>query len=461
MSAPSAPAPYREGIIPNLDPLLAACIPQSGPLHRHLAWAVKTTDAEAVFHLGAILPCWAHTVAAHGFVIDEDHRYVPRLWSMLIGVPASAKSTAMKRAMGLYKRFYASLRSDPRQADPFVIAEGSIPGIFEALAERHDPDLDLSHGVVYRDEAARLLDSKDTSVSDMLCNIIDGEDVKRHLRGARAANREAAGSVKDSLVHPAFSGLLTTTFSRLREVTKASFLEGGLYSRFLWFVGQPKLPEQSLTYSLHRDEEDEVYRSWTDWARWANGQQALGHPLVVRVPPDVVELLRSTLFESLQQHGKSDNRLNAARKRALTQAVQLAGLYALSQCRLFVAPEDMDAAINLVEFSLSGLERLDPSLAVDPFMQGVDGLFHAIASAGEAGLPTAKVYAAVRKSKSIVEGMLDTLVAEGSVRRVAVSTGRPGRPAVLWIANGPARFHGEPLEPAQASEGSEDSPTIN
>jgi hypothetical protein len=315
--------------------------------------------------------------------------------------------------------------------------------------------------VVYRDEAARLLDSKDTSVSDMLCNIIDGEDVKRHLRGARAANREAAGSVKDSLVHPAFSGLLTTTFSRLREVTKASFLEGGLYSRFLWFVGQPKLPEQSLTYSLHRDEEDEVYRCWQDWTRWANGQQALGQPLVVRVPPDVVELLRSTLFESLQQHGKSDNRLNAARKRALTQAVQLAGLYALSQCRLSVASEDMDAAINLIEYSLAGLERLDPSLAVDPFMQGVDHLFHAIASAGEAGLPTAKVYAAVRKSKAIVEGMLDTLVAEGSVRRVGVSTGRPGRPAIFWIANGPARFHGEPDAPSEPSDGSEASPTIN
>lgn len=450
-------SPYREGIIPNLDPDLAACVPSAGPIHRHLAWAVKTTDAEAIFHLGSILPCWSHAVASHGFVIDDDHRMTPRLWSMLIGVPASAKSTAMKRAMNLYRRFYDKQRT----SDPFVIAEGSVPGIFEALADRLDADLGISHAVVYRDEAARLLDNKDTSVSDMLCNIIDGEDVKRHLRSARAANREAPGSVKDTLVKPAFSGILTTTFSRLREVTKASYLEGGLYSRFLWFVGQPRLPQQSLTYSLHRDEEDDVLAAWTDWSRWALGQAALGVPLVVKVPPECIELLRATLFANLERHGASDNRLNAARKRGIQQAIQLAGLYALSQSRLVVEPEDMDAAINLVEFCLAGLERLDPSLAVDEFMQTVDHAFHAIAGAGPAGLSTSKVYAAVRRSKAIVDAMLETLIAEGSVRRVQVNTGKPGRPALAYVANGAARFHGEPEEPSAASDGPETGRSVN
>lgn len=448
---------YREGVIPDLDPNLAGCIPQSGPIHRHLAWAVKTTDAEAVFHLGSILPCWAHLAASHGFVIDEDHRLTPRLWSMLIGVPASAKSTAMKRAMGLYRRVYEAQRN----ADPFVIAEGSIPGIFEALAERLDVDLGLSHGIIYRDEAARLLDNKDTSVSDMLCNIIDGEDVKRHLRSARAANREAPGSVKDTLIKPAFSGILTTTFSRLREVTKASYLEGGLYSRFLWFVGQPHLPAQSLTYSPHRLEEDAVAVAWADWNRWALGQAALGSPLVIKVPPECVELLRATLFANLERHGKSDNRLNAARKRGLTQAIQLAGLYALSQCRLHVLPEDMDAAINLVEFCLAGMERLDPSLAVDEFMQSVDAAFHVIASAGAAGCNMARIYAAVRRSKTQVDAMLDTLQAEGSIRRMAVRTGKAGRPAILLVANGPARFAGEPEDASEPEDGSDAGTTIN
>lgn len=430
---------YREGSIDALSPDLAACLPPSGPLHRYMAWAIKTTDAEALFHLGSILPCWSHAVASRGFRIDEQHRIVPKVWTFLVGVPASSKSTAMKRATTLYRSFVQATGT----IDPFVLAEGSVPGIFEALAERYDPTLDATPGIVYRDEAARLLDTKD-SVADMLCNIIDGEDVKRHLRGARAANADKANSVKDTLVRPSFAGILTTTFSRLREVTKASYLEGGLYSRFLWFVGQPRLPNQSLEWDPHRAEEAQVLTAWEDWARWANGQQALGTPLVVKVSREVTELLRSTLFADLERHGATDNRLNAARKRGLTQAVQIAGLYALSQCRLFATPEDMDAAINLVELCLGGLERLDPSLAVDEFMQVTDAAFHVVASAGPSGLPTSRLYASLRRSKNVVDAIVETLLAEGSIRRVKTATGKPGRPATMLAACGTTRYSGDP-----------------
>lgn len=426
-----------------LPPDLDACLPASGPLRDYMSWAIKTTDAEPLFHVGSILPAFAAEAAMRRFTIDRNHRMVPRVWTFLVGVPASSKSTCMKRAMGVLKK-YTEATSAP---DPTVIAEGSVPGIFEALADRFDPDLGMSTGLVYRDEAARLLDTKD-SVADMFCNIIDGETVKRHLRGARAANREQAGAVKDTLEVPAFSGLLTTTFSRLREVTKASYLEGGLYSRFLWFVGKPSLPPQSLTFDPHRDEEARVVDSWVAWHRWALSQQALGIPPVVDVPVGVVELLRATLFAALERHGRTDDRLNAARKRALSQAIQLAGLYALSQRRLVVEPEDMDAAINLVEACLAGLERLDPSLAVDEFMVTVDSAFHAIHAAGPTGIPTSRLYAVLRRGKGVVDGVVDTLVAEGSVRHEDRRTGKAGRPARVLVACGDHRYASVPEEDA-------------
>jgi hypothetical protein len=423
-----------------LPPDLAACLPSSGPLHRYMTWAVKTTDAEPLFHLGAILPCFASEAATHGVLIDEAHRIVPRVWSFMVGVPASSKSTAMKRAMGLYRTHVAS----QGLVDPFVIAEGSVPGIFEALCDKHNTDRNLSLGIVYRDEAARLLDTKD-SVGDMLCNIIDGETVKRHLRGVRSANREAPGSVRDTLHAPAFSGILTTTFSRLREVTKPSHLEGGLYSRFLWFVGQPRLVGQSMTFDPHRDEERDVANAWGDWSKWLLGQEVLGHALTVQVPRDVVELLRATLFTSLEEHGKTDNRLNAARKRGLSQAMQIAGLYALSQHRLVANAEDMDAAINLVELCLAGLERVEPSLAVDEFMQAADFAFHAIAGASPTGMPVSRLYSVLRRAKPFVDGIVETLVAEGSVRLSdPIRTGKPGRPSRVLVACGPMRYAGDP-----------------
>lgn len=431
---------YTPGPIEGLSDEILNCIPPQGPIHRYISWAIKTTDAEPLFHLGSILPCWAHAVCTRGFSIDEDHRMVPKLWSFLVGVPASSKSTAMKRALSLYRRHYTT-------RDPFVLAEGSVPGIFEALCDNFDYELDASVGVVYRDEAARLLDTQD-SIADMLCNIIDGETVKRHLRGARAANKESPGSVRDTLLRPSFSGILTTTFSRLREVTKASYLEGGLYSRFLWFVGQPRLVGQSLTWNPHRAEEDDVLASWADWSAWANGLEALGHNRVIRVPPLCVELLRSTLFANLERHGATDNRLNAARKRGINQAILVAGLYAASQQRDTVNEDDMDRAINLVEFCLQGLERLDPSLAVDEFMQHVDFAFHAIVGAGDFGLNSSKLFAILRRPKNIVDGIVETLIAEGSIRCVERRTGARGRPAMTYVANGPARFAGEPQDDA-------------
>lgn len=420
---------------------LQACVPAAGPLRAYLDWAVKTTDAEHLFHVGSILPCWAHEACVRGFRIDSQQRHVPKLWTFLVGVSASSKSTAMKRATSLYRGH----TSKAGMLDPFLIAEGSVPGIFEAMAERFDVELDMTPGILYRDEAARLLDTTD-SIADMLCNVIDGEDVKRHLRGARAANAQAAGSVKDTLVRPAFSGLLTTTFSRLREVTKSSYLEGGLYSRFLWFAGSPRLPEQSLFVDLHLAEAQRVAELWGDWAGWALAQQTLGRQLVVEVPRHVIELLRSTLFATLVQHGTRDDRLNATRKRGLHQAIMVAALYALNDRRLEVVEEDMDRAINLIEFCLRGLERLDASLAVDDLMVAADQAFHVIASAGPHGVARSRLYPALRKSKWWVDQIIDTLLAEGSVRTVARATGKPGRPPTNLVACGPHRYAGEPAD---------------
>jgi len=395
-----------------------------------MAWAVKTTDADPLFHLAAILPCWAHECCSYGFRIDAGNEYIPRLWTFTVGAPASSKSTAIRRALGVYRQ--VAIRGD--LADPFVQAEGSVPGLFEALAERFEPELGITPGIVYRDEAARLLDTRD-SVADMLCNIIDGDDVKRHLRGARKANREEAGSVADTLRSPTYSGLLATTFARLREVTKTTYLEGGLYSRFLWFVGPSTPGPQSLTVDPHRDEEAAVVAAWGEWARWPLGMQTLGLDSTVLLPEESLQLLEATLFRDLQEGAADGNdRVNAMRKRSLTQATIVAGLYALSQQRMSIELDDMDRAIRLVRLCLEGYLRVDPTLAADPIMVAADIAFHAIATAGDLGIVKGKLYPILRAPKALIDQVLDTLVDEDAIERIDVHTGKRGRPAIRYRA---------------------------
>jgi len=440
MSTTPAPAALPE---PHYTPgkldasaALAACVPESGPLHRYLSWAIKTTDADPLFHIASILPCWAHECCVQGFRIDRANELVPKIWTFTVGAPASSKSTAIRRALGVYRQHVIRAGG----LDPLVQAEGSVPGLFEALAERWDPDLGITPGVVYRDEAARLLDTRD-SVADMLCNIIDGDEVKRHLRGARAANRENAGSVADTLRNPTYSGLLATTFARLREVTKTTYLEGGLYSRFLWFVGPARPGTQLLTVDPHLDEQAEVVQAWANWARWPLGLGALAEDLTVDVPKVAVDLLEATLFSDLQSGVTAGNdRLNAMRKRALTQAILVAGLYALNHRRLTVEVDDMARAIRLVRLCLSGYERIDPTLAADPIMVSADVAFHAIAGAGDLGLPKSKLYPILRAPKVLIDQALDTLVDEGSVELVPPPEGKRGRPVVRFRARTAERY---------------------
>ena len=426
----TTPPPYQPGKLPGVPDKLAACIPPAGPLHRYMAWAIKTTDADPLFHLASILPCWAHECCSFGFRIDAGNEYVPKLWTFTVGAPASSKSTAIRRALGVYRQ--VAIRGD--LADPFVQAEGSVPGLFEALAERFEPELGITPGVVYRDEAARLLDTRD-SVADMLCNIIDGDDVKRHLRGARKANREDPGSVADTLRSPTYSGLLATTFARLREVTKTTYLEGGLYSRFLWFVGPNKPGPQSLTVNPHREEEREVIRVWGAWERWPLGMQTLGLDSTVLLPEESLQLLEHTLFRDLQAGANDGNdRVNAMRKRSLTQATIVAGLYALSQQRMSIELDDMTRAIRLVRLCLEGYLRVDPTLAADPVMVAADIAFHAIVNAGDLGIAKGKLYPILRAPKPLVDQVLDTLLDEDAIELMNTKTGKRGRPSIRYRA---------------------------
>jgi len=421
-----------------MAPEVGSCLPPGGALHAYTWWATQTTDAPAWWHVGTGLTLVAHEAARRGWTIGADQQMVPRVWCAILGPSAAGKSTAIQRGLKFYR---AHLDAFKNVRDPFVMAEGSIPGIFEKLTEGWDTDVERTLGVLHQEEFSRLLDNRD-AVAEMLMQLADGIEIERHKVSSRAATRQGMQAF-DYLRAPAISALLATTYASLRRVTRAHHLEGGLFSRMLWFVAEPDAARLRMLPSPHPEEKREALQVWREWARWLDGQEVLGHR-VVEVPEEVHWILRDSLFETLKERMAEDDRMNATRRRAVTQAYLVAGILALSQFRRVVTSDDMDCAVNLVEQCVAGIERVGPELGTSELMQSANVAFRAVLQAGGT-LQRSAFYKALQAPKHIVDQVLATLLDEGSLREVVEKT--TGRPRTLYVANGPKRFVGTPETP--------------
>jgi hypothetical protein len=361
---------------------------------------------------------------------------VPRLWTAILGPSAAGKSTAIQRGMTFYRDFLEHFRT---ARDPFVMAEGSIPGIFEKLTEGWDMDTERTLGVLHQEEFSRLLDSKD-AVSEMLMQLADGIEIERHKVSSRNAARQGMQTF-DRMRAPAISALFATTYSSLRRVTRAHHIEGGLFSRMIWFVAEPDAARLRMLPSPQPEKKRAALHTWAEWSRWIDGQEAAGAPRSIDVPAEVHWILHDSLFEVLKTRIAEDDRMNATRRRAIVQAYLVAGLLAFSQGRRVVTSDDMDCAVNLVERCVSGLEKIEPELANSELMQTANVAFRAIVNAG-GRLPKTGLYRALKIPKNVLDMVLATLIDEGSIREVQQKTGKQGRPRTLYVASGPQRFQG-------------------
>mgnify|MGYP000609826786 CR=1 FL=1 len=430
-----------------LDDELNCCFPEHGLIHEYLWWVRQTTDAPPWWSLGAILSCLAHEAARHGFRIDQRQMIKPSLWVAILGPSSIGKSTAMARAADFYKT-YLEIED---ATDPFVHAEGTIPGIFERLVEMPTyGDDELHAAILYQDEFSRLLDQRDT-VAEMLMKMADGHVIDRNLVRVHEKRRQGEGSYS-RLEHHAISAMFATTHSNLRRVIKGHHIEGGLLSRMLWFIA--KAPKEFMLHpSLLPAKRAVALAAWTDWSGWLLAQSVESGSRVVQISDEVDAILEATLFEDWVQTAATDDRLNPTRRRAIGQAYTVAGLYALSCRRTSINSDDMDQAVNLIERCIRDLENWEPELATSDIMAAVNKGFRQIVRAGDAGLGRSKLYQALRAPKAIIDQVLQTLIDEGSIREDrAKANGRPGRPAIRYIANGRHRFCGESAEPDRAAK---------
>ena len=238
------------------------------------------------------------------------------MWGFLLGPSGHGKSTAVYRAVEFHREVLK--RIDPDENDPYVEAEGSIPGIYAAITDRFDSETKQTAAVLYQDELSRTIDQKDT-VAEMLCALADGRAKKRNLIGARQAEREGR-DVGAELKNPVVSALFATTRSNLRRVAKPHHLEGGLFSRMLWFSGKTDPSRLKLHPSTQPTERGVAVSVWEEFASWCNARECTSSSKVVSIGSEVDQILRESLFEQLRTSMENDDdRLNPSRRRGLVQ----------------------------------------------------------------------------------------------------------------------------------------------
>ncbi len=433
---------YRTGPIAGVPAEILECFPPNGAMHAYLWWASQTTDAPAWFHVASILPAAAMELARRGYCIGEEMRLPPRIWTTMVAGPGVGKSTALNTARGFYTE--ASARFGYLE-DGYITAEGSTQGLFEAIAQKHDQQRDTTCAILVREEFSVLLNARRRDeLSTALCEWADGAYHERHTRGHQQA-RARGEVVHDRMDNAVISASFVTTERGLYDVATSGHMEGGLFSRILWFKGRSSDIVPKLHQARRALERGVALSLWNDWQKWLDAEEALSEGKIIQVSKEVHSILEQSLFKDYAEALKRDDRLTASYKRGLNHAYAVAAIYAVSCGRLAVAVEDMERAVKLLAYCISNLTLIEPEIGATPLMKGCNVAFNLIRAAGDGGLTRTPIYRRLQIPKFQLEQVIDTLKDEGSIRVWEPAPGakrKPGRPTERYVAVSDRRFIG-------------------
>lgn len=411
--------------LPNVDELTRSCCPTSGVIHRYLWWIAQLTESDPWLLLGGVLPAATVELARRGWRIGEA-RHKPTIWSALVSQPGAGKSTALTIA----RDFYEDLHNG---AGTYITAEGSMPGLYDAIGAHFDAEQGITAAVLTREEFSTLLHARRADdMTSTLCEWADGAHHERHTRSLKKARQEGQ-QVVDELKGLALSAAFATTISALTGVATPEHMEGGLFSRLTWFI-VPQPDVNRLQMQMHHSDfaRGQALEAWKRWQRTLTGLETVNHQRLVVTPDDAEAVLRETLFEDYVAAVKAQAPLVPNIKRGLNQAVKIAGVFALSKGLDVVSVDDMTRAVQLIRRNLEELEAIQEQMGTSLVMQHVAKAQRFIDAAGTKGVPRTKLYRHLRVPKRVMVEVLDTLLDRGSVLEVEVTKAKgAGRPTLM------------------------------
>lgn len=370
------------------------CMPTEGVIYDYVCWASQETYADPLYHLACILPVAAYQTATRGWggpweVTGRGKQCA--IQSFIIGGPASAKSTCMRKARDFHIEVMQRERNQlwRDEENPWLQAEGTVPGLLEAIHDLYDEELDVSPAIFNHEEVSSLLE-KGGVVVDTLMQLFDTVPrVERHLREYRRMRQEGQRPASE-VICPAVSGIFCGTMNSAGATLTARHFEGGLVSRSLWFTG-----EADLERYFETGPDDEGRRAlvtrWTHLGPSLSGHRLGGGASMVQEAQGCKPILQP-MFEKFVEAAKDGNDARAAQlQRGLLQARVVAALYALSCSRVLVTPEDVRRAVKLVELSQAAAEVLAGVTADDMIWRFYQKAVDSIRKAGEEGIPRWKL----------------------------------------------------------------------
>ncbi len=412
-------------------------MPREGVIHDYVSWAVGETFADPLFHLACILPVVAYEATTLGWGGPWE---IPKrgsqgaFQSFLIGQAASAKSTCLRMARAFHedvlKRTRGALWDESKR--PWIGADGTIPGILEASYDRFERDLGITPAILFHEEASSILEKGGATI-DCLMQLFDPVDrVERQLREYRAT-KAAGGRAPACIEKPAIGAVFCATMNSAGRVLTQDHFEGGLASRVLWIRG-----EVDLSRFWNSRPNPEGRRGVVE--RWAHhGPRLAGRRLgagvrVVRQAEAHKELLMPLFEEMAEATRREDSARGSVFMRGMGMAETIAALYALSRGHATTSAGDLQAAIKLVQRSLTATGFLQQTAGDDPVFKCFERALRYIKRAGPQGLTRAALNRNhLRVSGGVLDQVVGLLEESGEIFISKSRTGKRGRPTQLFL----------------------------
>jgi len=406
---------------------LQDCFPTVGPIAAYVHWAAPLTHAPPLLHLAAAIPMVAFEMARRGL---SNPFQLPTAWFAVVAPPASAKSSAMRRARrfttDLYRYLYAA---HPENAPaPWVDLEGSMPGVLQQIS-RITPTHRRTCGILFHTEVSKILRQEDAI--EPLNKIYDGEPYTRNLRYVQkqAELGGFTGSQGGRIADTVFSAVVATTPSSLKRVMRPETLGGGFFSRFIWLRESLSADELMPFEQLDEQGRSQAIADWGDWWSTLEGWRVRGLPSTraARFSADAEAFYRETLFEALRDRMVREDFTGGLAARVAVHAARVSAIYAFSRLGitadgvLEISLDDIGRAANLAWRSMTDGMLIGEHVSASSLDLGerADRLLGAVRDRGVDGATRKDCYAALggHVQKRDLDAMLDTLEDAGVVVR--------------------------------------------
>jgi hypothetical protein len=421
------------------------CMPQAGVIHDYVAYArLAATNSCDIYHLGSIIPTLLNELNLRDFRVDGvggDGQPKPlSCFSLLLGPSGDGKSTAATTAIS----HICSLLEAEDEANTQTAArarrlefEGTAEGLRHALISRfYQRPLRSTVALLYHEELTALFARGSTHNAEFLQRLYDGRDIAEQQRQHQKTLKEQG--VDNSTIHaPRVNAIFCSTPDNLSHVLTKTMASGGLYGRLLIFVGE----KRDLLYEgdrlLNKDERIAAsQRSEASLGEWSNFLEAssatLGRTVMIdREAHDVFKAWFLAHQKIINDTNAEDN-LRSMVARATRTAWTIAGLYATTNFRMAIAPEDAEAACRLVDRCFHMGKVLDRRLGQSDESRLLDAMLAGIRSRGEKGATQSELHhmsgvANKGLTAFTIKQMVETLIESNDIVRVEEKRAGPGR----------------------------------